>query len=136
MWGYNDAAGTLHQGVWGDPDSQDPITGNSFPVTLGAFIPAGAWESGPKDTFVSPPNMVTVWVATFTIPGNSVWHCHILEHEDMMMTVDNPTPGLPPVVSDGMMRPIHIQKHMPQTQLPMVRNLHNLTLLVKVQAGF
>ena len=131
-WGYNDSVtGRLVTGPWG---TQDPVTGNAFPVTLGAFQAPGAWESGPKDTFVSPPNMVTVWVATFTIPGNSVWHCHILEHEDMMMTTTSPIGN--PVVSDGMMRPIHIQANMPQTQLPMVDNLNNLTTLVKVHAGF
>jgi len=122
--------------VTGPLETQDPVTGNAFPVTLGAFQPPGAWESGPKDTFVSPRNMVTVWVATFTIPGNSVWHCHILEHEDMMMTVPNPAEGLPDVVSDGMMRPIHIQANMPQTQLPIVGNLANLNKLVTVRSGF
>src|SRR5450631_670335 len=88
----------------------------------------------PKGHLVSPPNMVTVWVATFNIPGNSVWHCHILSHEDMMMTTTSPT-GLP-VVSDGMMRPTHIQANMPQTQLPVVGTLSNLNKLVTVQKGF
>ena len=132
VWGYNDSVtGKLVTGPWG---TQDPVNGNAFPVTLGAFQPAGAWESGPKDTFVSPPNMVTVWVATFTIPGNSVWHCHILSHEDMMMTTTSAIGN--PVVSDGMMRPIHIQANMPQTQLPVVGNLSNLNNLVTVQKGF
>jgi spore coat protein A len=131
-WGYFDSVtGRLVTGPWG---TQDPVTGNAFPTKLGAFSAAGAWESGPKDTFVSPPNMVTVWVATFTIPGNSVWHCHILSHEDMMMTTTSDIGN--PVVSDGMMRPIHIQANMPQTQLPVVDNLNNLTTLVKVRAGF
>ena len=135
LWGYKDSVThVLHTGTWPDGDFQDPITGNSFPVTLGAFQPAGAWESGPKDTFVSPPNMVTVWVTTFTIPGTSVWHCHILEHEDMMMTTTSPIGN--PVVSDGMMRPIHIQANMPQTQLPWVGTLNNLNRLVTVQSGF
>ena len=78
--------------------------------------------------------MVTVWVTTFTIPGTSVWHCHILEHEDMMMTTTSPIGN--PVVSDGMMRPIHIQANMPQTQLPWVGTLNNLNRLVTVQSGF
>jgi len=134
LWGYNDSVTGLL--VTGPLGTQDPVTGNAFPVTLGAFQAPGAWESGPKDTFVSPPDMLTVWVATFTIPGDSVWHCHILSHEDMMMTVPNPTAGLPDVVSDGMMRPIHIQANMPQTQLPVVGTLSNLNRLVAVQAGF
>jgi len=134
LWGYRDSrTGKL---VTGPLETQDPVTGNAFPVALGTFQPPGAWESGPKDTFVSPRNMVTVWVGTFTIPGNSVWHCHILEHEDMMMAVPNPTEGLPDVVSDGMMRPIHIQAKMPQNQLPIVGNLANLNRLVTVRSGF
>ncbi len=132
LWGYHDSVtGALVTGPLG---TQDPITGNAFPVSLGAFQAPGAWESGPKDTFVSPPDMVTVWVATFTVPGNSVWHCHILEHEDMMMTTTSPEGN--PVDSDGMMRPLHIQANLPQTQLPLVGNLSNLNRLVKVQAGF
>ncbi len=132
LWGYNDSVtGALVTGPLG---TQDPVTGNAFPVTLGAFQAPGAWESGPKDTFVSPPDMVTVWVGTFTIAGNSVWHCHILEHEDMMMTTTSPAGN--PVDSDGMMRPIHIQANLPQTQLPVVGSVANLNKLVTVRAGF
>ena len=132
LWGYKDSTtGTLVTGPLG---TQDPVTGNAYPVTLGAFQAPGAWEKGPKDTFVTPPNMVTVYVAKFTIPGDSVWHCHILSHEDMMMTTTSPT-GLP-VKSDGMMRPTHIAAGIPQKQLPVVRNLNNLDKLVAVPAGF
>src|SRR5450631_545004 len=71
LWGYNDSVtGKLVTGPWG---TQDPVTGNAFPVTLGAFQAPGAFESGPKDTFVAPPNMVTVYVGTYTIAGDSVW---------------------------------------------------------------
>jgi hypothetical protein len=63
-----------------------------------------------------------------------VWHCHILSHEDMMMTTTSPT-GMP-VISDGMMRPTHIAAGIPQKQLPVVRNLNNLDKLVAVTAGF
>ena len=132
LWGYNDSmTGKLVTGPWG---TQDPVTGNAFPVTLGAFQAPGAFESGPKDTFVAPPNMVTVYVGTYTIAGDSVWHCHILSHEDMMMSTTSPT-GLP-VNSDGMMRPLSIRANTPQTQLPVIGNLNNLTSLVKVEAGF
>jgi len=135
LWGYIDSVtGVLHTGVWNSKDFQDPRTGNAFPVTLGAFQPAGAFESGPKDTFVAPPNMVTVYVGTYTIAGDSVWHCHILSHEDMMMTTTSDI-GLP-VISDGMMRPLSIRANTPQTQLPVIGTLNNLTSLVKVQAGF
>ena len=132
LWGYNDSVtGKLVTGPWG---TQDPVTGNAFPVTVGAFQAPGAFESGPKDTFVAPPNMVTVYVGTYTIAGDSVWHCHILSHEDMMMTTTSPT-GLP-VISDGMMRPLSIRANTPQTQLPVIGDLDKLTKLVKVQSGF
>ncbi len=45
------------------------------------FLPPGAWESGPKDTFVAPKDTITVWVGKYTIGGTSVWHCHILPHD-------------------------------------------------------
>ena len=135
LWGYNDSkTGVLVTGPLG---TQDPITGNAYPVTLGAFQPAGAAESGPKDTFASPPGFVTVYVGTFNVPGDSVWHCHILSHEDMMMNVPaNPALGLPAVNSDGMMRPIHVQANLPQNQLPLVGTLANLNKLVKITVGF
>jgi spore coat protein A len=44
--------------------------------------PPEAYEAGPKDTVVCYPNEVTRVVATFDRPGNYVWHCHILHHED------------------------------------------------------
>ena len=132
LWGYNDSVtGKLVTGPWG---TQDPVTGNAFPVTLGAFQAPGAFESGPKDTFVAPPNMVTVYVGTYTIAGDSVWHCHILSHEDMVMSTTSPT-GLP-VNSDGMMRPLSIRANTPQTQLPVIGDLDKLTKLVTVQSGF
>ena len=77
--------------------------------------------------------MVTVYVGTYTIPGDSVWHCHILSHEDMMMTTTSDIGN--PVVSDGMMRPMSIRANTPQKQLPVIGNLSNLNKLVKVQAG-
>jgi spore coat protein A len=39
-------------------------------------------EQGPKDTVTCYPNEVTRVVAKFDRPGNYVWHCHILHHED------------------------------------------------------
>ena len=44
-----------------------------------------AWESGFKDTVVAYPGEVTRIRATFGSPGQFVWHCHILEHEDNEM---------------------------------------------------
>ena len=43
------------------------------------------WESGFKDTVIAYPGQVTRLKATFDSPGQFVWHCHIVEHEDNEM---------------------------------------------------
>jgi hypothetical protein len=50
-------------------------------------------EPGPKDTPLSPSDFVTVWVGQCTIGGTSVWHCHILSHEDGAMVMMMRPPG-------------------------------------------
>ncbi|HSK69611.1 MAG TPA: multicopper oxidase, partial [Candidatus Limnocylindria bacterium] len=52
---------------------------------LGAAEPPKAWETGWKDTVIAYPGFVTKIIATFDMPGEYVWHCHILEHEDNEM---------------------------------------------------
>jgi FtsP/CotA-like multicopper oxidase with cupredoxin domain len=47
--------------------------------------PPEAWESGFKDTVISYPGEVTRLRLSFTNPGQFVWHCHIVEHEDNEM---------------------------------------------------
>ncbi len=44
-----------------------------------------AWESGFKDTAISYPGEVLRLRAKFDTPGQYVWHCHIVEHEDNEM---------------------------------------------------
>ena len=44
-----------------------------------------AWESGFKDTVIAYPGQVTRLRAQFNTPGQFVWHCHIVEHEDNEM---------------------------------------------------
>jgi spore coat protein A, manganese oxidase len=44
-----------------------------------------AWESGFKDTVIAYPGQVTRVRARFSTPGQFVWHCHIVEHEDNEM---------------------------------------------------
>ena len=44
-----------------------------------------AWETGVKDTVVALPGQVTRVRAHFENPGQFVWHCHIVEHEDNEM---------------------------------------------------
>jgi spore coat protein A, manganese oxidase len=43
------------------------------------------WESGVKDTVIAYPGQVTRVRVEFRNPGQFVWHCHILEHEDNEM---------------------------------------------------
>jgi spore coat protein A len=47
--------------------------------------PPEAWESGFKDTVIAYPGEVTRLRARFVNPGQFVWHCHIVEHEDNEM---------------------------------------------------
>ncbi|MDA3645581.1 multicopper oxidase domain-containing protein [Saccharopolyspora indica] len=87
--------------------------GKPVPGTIGPFEPPAAHESGPKDTFVSPPDQITAWAGRFAVAGTAVWHCHILSHEDA-----------------AMMRPLAVGDD-PQTQLPIVRDLAELDRLVR-----
>ena len=43
------------------------------------------WETGYKDTVIAYPGQVTRIRAQFNTPGQFVWHCHIVEHEDNEM---------------------------------------------------
>ncbi|MGZ4611913.1 MAG: multicopper oxidase family protein, partial [Kineosporiaceae bacterium] len=90
--------------------------GNPVPSTIGPFQPPGAWESGPKDTFVAPKDTITVWVGKYTIGGTSVWHCHILSHEDSAI--------------QEMMRPLVVGNR-PQTQLPLIVTQARLDNLIR-----
>ncbi len=51
----------------------------------GTPLPPEAWETGFKDTIIAYPGQVTRLKAIFDIPGQFVWHCHIVEHEDNEM---------------------------------------------------
>jgi FtsP/CotA-like multicopper oxidase with cupredoxin domain len=44
-----------------------------------------SWETGLKDTVTALPGQVTRLRARFNKPGQFVWHCHIVEHEDNEM---------------------------------------------------
>ena len=44
-----------------------------------------SWETGFKDTVIAYPGEVTRVKARFDTPGQFVWHCHIVEHEDNEM---------------------------------------------------
>ena len=58
----------------------------SIPVTpADPPRPPEPGESGPKDTVIAYPGEVTRIKARFDTPGQFVWHCHIVEHEDNEM---------------------------------------------------
>jgi FtsP/CotA-like multicopper oxidase with cupredoxin domain len=50
-----------------------------------APLPPEPWETGYKDTVIAYPGEVTRVRMRFTNPGQFVWHCHIVEHEDNEM---------------------------------------------------
>jgi FtsP/CotA-like multicopper oxidase with cupredoxin domain len=47
--------------------------------------PPEPWETGLKDTVIAYPGQVTRVRVRFDTPGQFVWHCHIVEHEDNEM---------------------------------------------------
>ena len=56
------------------------------PIQLdGDITPPEPWETGFKDTVIAYPGQVTRVRARFNTPGQFVWHCHIVEHEDNEM---------------------------------------------------
>jgi FtsP/CotA-like multicopper oxidase with cupredoxin domain len=56
------------------------------PVQLDGIVTGPTpWETGVKDTVVALPGQVTRVRAHFEAPGQFVWHCHIVEHEDNEM---------------------------------------------------
>jgi FtsP/CotA-like multicopper oxidase with cupredoxin domain len=70
------------EGLVLDEESEEPLQ----PVQLtGDIRPAEPWETGFKDTVVAYPGEVTRVRAKFETPGQFVWHCHIVEHEDNEM---------------------------------------------------
>jgi len=67
------------------------ITNQDTEAGTGTVAPVGTprgpqpWEMGWKDTVIALPGEVTRVKATFSTPGQYVWHCHIVEHEDNEM---------------------------------------------------
>jgi FtsP/CotA-like multicopper oxidase with cupredoxin domain len=65
-----------------DKEDEGPLV----PVQLsGEVRPPEPWETGWKDTVIAYPGEVTRIQAQFENPGQFVWHCHIVEHEDNEM---------------------------------------------------
>lgn len=65
-----------------DDATKEPVQ----PVQLSGVVRGPEpWETGFKDTVIAYPGEVTRIRATFTSPGQFVWHCHIVGHEDNEM---------------------------------------------------
>ena len=65
-----------------DETTGEPCSRCSSPATP---RPPEPWETGFKDTVIAYPGEVTRIRAQFKTPGQFVWHCHIVEHEDNEM---------------------------------------------------
>jgi FtsP/CotA-like multicopper oxidase with cupredoxin domain len=80
----------IHEVLFQVVDRQNLAVGEDEEVILpiqlvGDPTPPEAWENGWKDTVIAYPGQVTRVRMRFTNPGQFVWHCHIVEHEDNEM---------------------------------------------------
>jgi spore coat protein A len=66
----------------GIPDQVDYSVAD---IWIGAEVTLRPEETGWQDTAWVDPNQMMSIVATFDKPGDYVWHCHILSHEDNEM---------------------------------------------------
>jgi FtsP/CotA-like multicopper oxidase with cupredoxin domain len=87
----------------------DEVTKEVQVVPGSVPVPPESWETGFKDTVIAYPGQVTRIRAKFSTPGQFVWHCHIVEHEDNEMMrpyrIGPVQPGQPmPHGSGGMHR--------------------------------
>jgi spore coat protein A len=64
---------------------RDPTTSALHNIAVGPRRRPLDHERGPKDTVLAYPGEVTRIRARFDRPGNYVWHCHTLSHEDHEM---------------------------------------------------
>jgi len=83
--------------------------GGTFEVVPGSLpTPPEPWENGWKDTVIAYPGQVTRVTMRFENPGQYVWHCHIVEHEDNEMMrpyrIGPEQPGQPMPAAHGGMR--------------------------------
>ena len=93
----------VHEVVFEVVDRQEIVVdeeGHNVQVAPGSTpTPPEPWETGFKDTVIAYPGEVTRIRAQFATPGQFVWHCHIVEHEDNEMMrpyrIGPPQPGQP-----------------------------------------
>ncbi len=83
VWNFTGDAHPIHiHQVQFEVLGRQPMAGG---VSLaGSNLPLPA-ETGTKDTVTVYPGEIARVKATFQMPGLTVWHCHILEHEDNEM---------------------------------------------------
>lgn len=90
--------------------TQDPVTFALSNIAMaGPALPPDPGKDGWKDTQIMYPGEVTRIIAKFDKPGDYVWHCHILSHEewDMMRLMHvryalvGPTLTSPPNLGTG-----------------------------------
>jgi spore coat protein A len=94
VWEFYNATGDAHpihiheivfevinrQAIYVDEDAMEvQLVPGSVPS------PPEPWETGFKDTVTAFPGQVSRVRAQFNSPGQFVWHCHIVEHEDNEM---------------------------------------------------
>ena len=80
----------IHEIVFEVVNRQSLVTNEEGETTtpfklVGDPRPPEPWENGLKDTVIAYPGEVTRVRAQFSTPGQFVWHCHIVEHEDNEM---------------------------------------------------
>jgi FtsP/CotA-like multicopper oxidase with cupredoxin domain len=82
----------IHEVVFEVVDRQDIFIDETDPENPTVQVMPGSlpllpepWETGFKDTVIAYPGQVTRIKAQFNTPGQFVWHCHIVEHEDNEM---------------------------------------------------
>ena len=68
-----------------EPIFVDELTSSVQVIPGSRPTPPEPWETGFKDTVIAYPGQVTRIRAQFNNPGQFVWHCHIVEHEDNEM---------------------------------------------------
>ena len=91
--------GLISYGVGSTPDY------STADIWIGDLIPLRPEETGWQDTVAVDPGTMMSLVATFDLPGEYVWHCHILSHEDNEMMrpffVEKPIEQLTPLFEIG-----------------------------------
>jgi spore coat protein A len=78
----------VHEVVFQLIDRQDIVVdeeNHTVRLVSGTSRSPQPWETGFKDTVIAYPGQVTRIRARFNTPGQFVWHCHIVEHEDNEM---------------------------------------------------